>query len=169
MTISTPAFFCLIACLHGAAKRRDHDALVVRLADDVLWGWPEGVRDERDRVLHRDLEVRTATGRRPTEQAFDLLDVIGERGDAVAIEQVVDPLAMRRRDHLVELLFGDVALVFADVLGRDDGVDAVRLAVDVLVDPLQLELELFRGCTPRRPTPRAHRPGSPQPRRRGND
>jgi hypothetical protein len=43
-----------------------------------------------------------------------------------------------RRDHLVELLFGDVALVFADVLGRDDGVDAVRLSVDMVVDPLEL-------------------------------
>ena len=117
----------------------------MRLADDVLGRWPERVGDQRNRVLHRDLEVRAPARCRPAEQAFDLFDVVRERRHAVAIEQVVDPLAVRRRDHLVELLFADVALILADVLGRDDGVDAVGLAVHVLVDPLELELELLRA------------------------
>ena len=146
---------------NGAAERSHENALVVRLADDVFRGWPERVRNERNRVLHRHLEVGAPARGRPAEQAFDFFDVVGERRHAIAIQQIVDPLAVRRRDHLVELLFADVALVLADVLGGDDRIDAVGLAIDVLVDPLQLELELLRaighGAQHPEPTGPAHR------------
>ena len=50
------------------------------------------------------------------------------------------------RDHLLELaleVFGARRPSGSSHLGRHHEVDAVRLAVDVLVDPLQLDLELF--------------------------
>ena len=61
----------------------------------------------------------------------------------MALEEIIDPVAVGGRDHPLELLFGDVTLFPADVLGRDDGIDAVWLAVHVGVDPVELELELF--------------------------
>jgi hypothetical protein len=73
----------------------------------------------------------------------------------VTVEQIVDPLAMSRCDHRLELLFRHVALVFADVFGRDDGVDPVWLAVDMLVDPLQLELQLLGAVGHRAQHPEA--------------
>ena len=70
------------------------------------------------------------------------------------------------RDHLLELaleVVGVDALGQLD-LGRHDEVDAVGLAVDVLVDPLQLDLELVG-----REVERAEHAHAAGPAHRGDD
>ena len=60
-------------------------------------------------------------------------------------QQLVDPVAVMLRDHLLQLLAHPLRVELAGtlVLRRHHHVDAVRLAVDVLVDPVQLDLELL--------------------------
>ena len=71
--------------------------------------------------------------------------VLGQRRHAELVEHAVDPLERLLRHHLLQLGQQRAGVLEAgtDVRRRDHDVDAVRLAVDVLVDPLQLELELL--------------------------
>ncbi|CFE43372.1 Uncharacterised protein [Mycobacterium tuberculosis] len=68
---------------------------------------------------------------------------VGDRGDAIANQQVVDEGAMPFGYELPGLLGIDTALLGADVFGRQQHVDSVRLATRVLLDPGQLALQPF--------------------------
>jgi hypothetical protein len=85
----------------------------------------------------------------PREQAgappdLDLL-VGGDRGHAVLLEDPVDEARVLLGDHLAELAGVEAALLDTDVLRRHEQVDAVGPAADVLVDPVELDLQLRRG------------------------
>ena len=68
------------------------------------------------------------------------------RRHAVVGEQLAGEVEVALRDHVLEhlgeLLGGHVG-VHALVLVRDDDVDAVGVVADVLVDPVELDLELL--------------------------
>ena len=94
----------------------------------------------RERDL--DLPVRDVVG--PTEHAVRLL-TFGQRRHVEALHELVDVAPVVRVDHRPDLgqhVLG-VAAVDVDGLLRHHGVDAVRHPVDVLVDPVQLDLELL--------------------------
>ena len=76
--------------------------------------------------------------------------VLGQRRDVVLREHLLDEVAVLLRDHRLELALelGGVAVGAARLLEqgrRHHEVDAVRAAVHVLVDPVQLDLELRRA------------------------
>ena len=132
-----------LGLLHAAAQRRDLHAVLVGEVDDVLGRRAQRVRQQLDRVLERDLDLLAALLVHPTEQALGPV-FLGELRHVVLGQELVDPVAVLLRDHLLELLAHPlrVELAGARVLRRHHDVDAVRLAVDVLVDPVQLDLEL---------------------------
>ena len=72
------------------------------------------------------------------------MDVVGEFGDVVLLEGVLDEVAVGLGDHGFELVLGGGGGTGGEGGGHDN-VDAVGLAVDVLVDPGELDLELVGG------------------------
>ena len=68
-------------------------------------------------------------------------DAFGQRRHVVLGEHLLDELAVLGRDHAFERAEVEL-LALADEAFRHREVDAVRLAVDVLVDPGELDLEL---------------------------
>jgi hypothetical protein len=76
-----------------------------------------------------------------------------DRRDLVLLHQVVHELLVLRRDHVLQR-----RKVAARDCGRHYDIDAVRLPVDVLVDPLQLDLQLL--CAERQRTQHAHASGA---------
>ena len=60
------------------------------------------------------------------------------------VEEVVEELAMRRGNPLVELVLAEPALpVAAHELRRQEQVDTVRLVADLLLDPLELGAQVL--------------------------
>ncbi len=66
-------------------------------------------------------------------------------------QEVLDELAVLLRDHRpqIRLELGGIELAHALVVAGDDDVDAVRTVADVLVDPVEFDLELL-GTEPDR-------------------
>jgi hypothetical protein len=95
-------------------------------------------------VAQQHLDLRRRGRRGPAEELAAAL--IGrEVGHSVVREDLLDELAVLGRDHLAQLLLEllRVHLAHALVLPGDHEVDAVGLVADVLVDPLELDLELL--------------------------
>ena len=100
----------------------------------------------------RDLDLRRAGRLGPAEHAraharARLEHVaVATHVDAVVGEDLVDVVPMVLADHRAQLRADVLDFVDARIavggLDRHHHVDAVRLAADVFVDPLQLELEL---------------------------
>jgi WS/DGAT/MGAT family acyltransferase len=137
-----------------AAQRGDQAAGLVDLVDHVGGRRAERVGDQLHlRVLERDVDLRRGGGRRPAEQLHRALSSpSGQLGHAVVGEQLGGELAVLLRDHLRALLeLLRVELAHALVLAGDDDVDAVGLVADVLVDPVELDLELL-GLKPTAPS-----------------
>jgi hypothetical protein len=137
----------LLDGMAGGGGQRGHlDPLGVRQLDDVGGRRAKGVGQQRDGVPQRHLDLRPGGGVRPAEQDLAGVGVLGQRGHAVPREQVLDELPVALGDHPLQardqLLRCEVGPL---VGGGHDHVDAVRLAVHVVVDPLELHLELFRG------------------------
>ena len=68
--------------------------------------------------------------------------------DAVVGEDLLAEVQVLLRHHLAQRLgqlLGGQVRVHALVLVRDDDVDAVRVVADVLVDPVELDLQLLGG------------------------
>ncbi len=143
-TMSTPMSTCLRACRGLLAERGDHDVALVRGVDDVLGRRPERVHEQRRRVLERDVDLGARGGVGPAEEVVAAGHLLGEWRHAVLGEHLLDPVAVLLADHLLELTLEHVGIdTFGQLhLGRHHEVDAVGLAVDVLLDPLQLDLEL---------------------------
>ena len=94
-------------------------------------------------MLERDLDLLATLLVHPAEQPLGAV-FVGELRHVVLGQQLVHPIPVLLGDHLLELLAHPlrVELAGAGVLRRHHDVDPVRLAVDVLVDPVQLDLEL---------------------------
>ena len=124
------------------AERADEHALRVRGLDRVLGRRPERVDEHRDRVAQRRLDLRrTFELDAETGRLHDAFDAFGQRRHVVLGEHLLDEVAVLGRDHALERAEVEL-LALADELLRHREVDAVRLAVDVLVDPRELDLEL---------------------------
>ena len=94
----------------------------------------------------------------------------GRSGTPWSLEDLLDELAVLLRDHgpQVGLELGRVDLAHALVLAGDDDVDAVGLVADVLVDPVELDLELLGTEPDRAEHPEAAGLATPRRRRRGS-
>jgi hypothetical protein len=130
-----------------AAQRRDLAALGVDVVDHVLGRRAQGVGDERHLgVLQRDLDLGRGRGLGPAEELEGVVVLVLLEGDAVVDEQVAGEVDVTPRHHVLEHL-GQILRrhvgVHALVLVGDDDVDAVGVVTDVLVDPVQLDLELL--------------------------
>ena len=94
----------------------------------------------------RDLDLWRGCGLGPAEQLERVVVRFFLQRNAVVDEQVAREVEMGLRNHVLEHLgelFGRHVGVHALVLVGDDDVDAVGMVADVLVDPVQLDLELF--------------------------
>ncbi len=131
----------------GPDERADEQTVLVREVDDIGRGRTERVDEHLHAgVLQRDLDLtrrfRVDVQTRGLDHAA--LEILGERWDLVTLQQLLDEIAVALGDHRVEVReVGLVAAALAHVLHGHDDVDAVGLAVDVLVDPVELDLELF--------------------------
>jgi hypothetical protein len=130
-----------------AAQRRDLATLVVDVLDHV-GGWrAESVGDQGAlRVLQRHLDLRGSGGLGPAQQLQCVVVAVVDR-NAMVGEDLLGELNVLLRHQSIELLLEhlgrQVGGVHALVLVRDDDVYAVGVVADVLVDPVQLDLELF--------------------------
>ncbi len=134
----------LLRVARAARERGDQHAVVVRSVDHVLGRWPERVDQQLGLVLERHVDLRARGAVGPSEQVMPALDVVGQRRDAMVGEHLLDELTVLGRDHVLELFLEVFRMhTFRQLdLGRHHEVDTVGLAVDVLLDPLQLDLEL---------------------------
>ena len=117
--------------------------------DDLNRRRAEGVGDEGHLlVLEGDLHLRGGGGFSPPEELQRVvLTWVGE-GHAVVEEELAGELQVAGWDHLAEH-FGEFIArhvgVHTLVLIRDHDVDAVGVVTNVLVDPVELDLELLRA------------------------
>jgi len=129
--------------LPGADQRRDRHAMLLALIDHGLRRDAERVGDQPDRMaegyleqIHRGLGIeglRLVVG-----------DAGGRKLDVVFLQEIAGEVAVLRRDARLQALPGDVLLACGrDVFG-DQHVDAIGLAVGVIVDPFQLPLQRLR-------------------------
>ncbi len=149
----------VLAGLGRRATQRSH--LTTGLVDvlDHVGRWSaERVRDERDlRMLQCHLDLRGRGGLGPAKQLQRVLIAVVDR-DPVVGENLAGEVQVLLRDHRLQRLgevFGGHVRVHALVFVRDDDVDAVGVVADVLVDPLELNLELFGGEADRTEHPEA--------------
>jgi hypothetical protein len=137
----------LLPLIGAAAERRDEASALVDAVDHLLRRRAERVGDELHLLVsQRDVDLRCRGRLRPAEQLLAARLVAGQLGHAVVGEDLRAELAMLERDHLLQLgleLRG-IHLAHALVLAGDHDVDAVGLVADVLIDPLELDLELLR-------------------------
>ncbi len=98
----------------------------------------------------RDVDVLLRDVVGPAEHTVRFLSV-GEGRQLEALHQLVDVPPVVRVDHGTDLLehLRRVGAVHVDRLLRHHGVDAVGLPVDVVVDPVELDLELLGTETDR--------------------
>ncbi len=79
----------------------------------------------------------------PCRAASVALLVGRELRHVVATQDVVDELAVSIGDQRADVVERVPAVLVAGVLRRNDQVDAVRAVTDLVLDPLQVDLELF--------------------------
>ncbi len=146
MTMSTPASLCVSACYGDAAQRGDQATGVVDRVDHLGRRRAERVGDEAHlRVLEGDLRPAASRWPRSSRAARHRVLVLGQLGHAVVGEELLGEVAVLLGHHVAQRLgqLLRVHLAHALVLAGDDDVDAVGLVADVLVDPLELDLELL--------------------------
>ena len=138
-----------LGVLRLAGQRADEPALLLDALDHVRRRWTERVDDERAAVGERDLEVRRrALGRErrgliATAAAEPMaLVVVGQVGHVVATEDVVDERDVLGRDQRPDVVERELAGVGSGVLGRHDQVDSVGAVADLVLDPVEVDLEL---------------------------
>ena len=119
--------------------------------EHVSGGRAEGVDDERGSMREGDLELRRRPLRREGcgvtmggESALTA-DAVGQFGHLELIEQALHEHAMLVGDHADEVLHPGTTAVAAGVLRRRDQIDAVGAIADLVLDPLEVDLELAVG------------------------
>ena len=123
-----------------------HTLGAAALDHDLRW-WTERVHHDRWFERQRDLEVwHLGVGRHGRGGIFVQVEATAagliEGWYAIPIEHLVEKLAVRGRDHLLDRADRQATLVGAGVLGGNDQVDAIRLAADLFFDPGKIDLEL---------------------------
>ena len=137
--MSTPLSLCFSACRGLLASAATAMSCSCAVCTTSAGGGPSAFDEQRHRVLERDVHLREPGGVGPAEQVVRVA-VVGQRRDVVLREHLLDEVAVLLRDHPLELRLelGRVAVRAARLLEQGRGhheVDAVRAAVDVLVDP----------------------------------
>ena len=131
-----------------SAQRRDLAALVVDVLDHVRGRGAQRVGDQRHlRVLQGHFDLRSGGRLGPAEQLQGVVVAVVDGHTVVGKDlagEVQMLLGYKRIQRLLKLVGGHVR-IHALVLVGDDDVDAIRMVTDVLVDPVQLDLELLRG------------------------
>ena len=146
MTMSTPMARCFSAwraLLASAATRMSCSCAVSTMS---FGGGPSAFTRRRGECCSAiSICGRAVASVQPSRWCGFWSPSDGQRRDVVLRQHLLDEVAVLGRDHLLELVLEVFGLeAFGELhLGRHHEVDAVRLAVDVLVDPLQLDLELF--------------------------
>jgi len=118
------------------------DALRPRPIDHRLRWHAECVGDELDRMRERHVQQARGYGRQQGHLTLGDARIVEVEGDSVAGEQGLHEFLVALRHAGAQSFDVDAAVAPDHVLGDQD-VDAVRPAVHVLVDPLQLQLQLF--------------------------
>ena len=106
MTTSTPALTWRSACCAAPARARHGAALLLDALDHVRRRRAEGVDEQHRPAGERDLELEVGAagrerGRLAAADQPAASGVGGQLGHVVAIEDVVDELAVAGRDHLL--------------------------------------------------------------------
>ena len=101
-------------------------------------------------MRERDVDVALRDVVGPAEHTVPVL-ALGQRRQVEALHELVDVAPVVRVDHRADLRQHVVGICAVNVnrLLRHDGVDAVRHAVHVFVDPVELDLELVGAETHR--------------------
>src|SRR5205807_3820748 len=133
--------------LGRAAQSRQRAPAVLDLGDNVGRRRAQGVGDQAHAVVpqrHLDLGSGGRTG--PSQQLAARLLALRQVGYAVVSKELAGEVDVALGHHGPQLL-GQLLRVLLDalalVLAGDDHVDAVRVLADVLVDPVELDGELF--------------------------
>ena len=140
-----------LGVLRTARERSDQLALLFAAVDEELRGRPKGVHHEGGVVGERDVEQRhrllgaerRAAPRTGGGHVASGRVVIGQVGDVVAIKDVGHELAMGVGDQRRDVVECVATVSIAGVFGRHDQVDAVRLSAHFVLDPFEVDLELF--------------------------
>ncbi len=120
----------------------------MNVLDHVGRGSTERIGDHRHlRVLQRHLDLGRGGRLGPAEQLQAVLVGVLNR-DAVIGEDLLGEVEVLLGHHLAQgvgKLFRRLVGVHALVFVRDHDVDAVGMVADVLIDPVELDLELLRS------------------------
>ncbi len=119
-------------------------ALAVGALDDVDRRRTERVGEQLDRMRERDLDVSAGDVLGPANHALRPV-AIAERRQFEAFDELGHVVPVPLGNHaadLVDQIFRRGAVHVGRLLGHDR-VNAVRLSIDVLVDPVELDLELL--------------------------
>ncbi len=128
--------------LGAAGEGGDEDAVVVGARDDVGGRGTEGVRQEFDGVVEGDVELAPGDLLHPAGDPPAGGLALGELGDVVLGEGVAHELSVAGRDHRLDVGLADAV---DGLLGGHDDVEAVRLAVGVLLHPVEVAFEVVGG------------------------
>lgn len=113
----------------------------MRAGHDVGGRGAEGVGEQPDRIVEGDVQLVAGHLLHPARDAPPRRLALGEFGHAVLGEGVPDELPVPLGDHRLDVRLGHPF----DLLGGHDDVQAVRLAVDVGLDPVEVAFELVGG------------------------
>jgi DNA repair protein SbcD/Mre11 len=108
---------------------------------------PQRADEQTDRVGERDVEERlvaTRVDRHTATHTTPITVVVGQRWDAVAGEDVVDELLLRRREETAHGVTVETPRIGALVLRREEEIDSVGASLHLLVDPGEVDVELLR-------------------------
>ena len=132
--------------MHDRSRQRgDGDAGGVGPLDEVRGRRPQRRRDEASVVGEQHVEERSHALRVDPHAAHTATQrvVVGRGWHVVASEQLVEPLAMLLGEQLAQLAPIEATLVRARELLGHQKIDAERLPLDLLLDPLEVDVELL--------------------------
>ena len=138
-----------------AGQRADESSFFMGSLEHVSRGRAERVDDERGSVSERDLELRrralggegcrVAMGSEPALTS----NTVGQLGHIELVEESLDEGSVLVGNHADEVLHPSTAAVTAGVLRRCDQIDAVGAITDLVLDPVEVDLELAVGVADR--------------------
>lgn len=148
------AALLVFAGVPGAAYQGgDEHALLVGAGDDVGGRGAEGVGQQPDRVVEGDVELAAGDLFHPAGDPPSGRLALGQLGHPVLGEGLLHELPVRRGDHRFDVRLRDAF----DLLRGHDDVEAVRLAVDMRLDPVEVAFEVVgRGVADRAEHAEAH-------------
>ena len=130
--------------LLGADQGRNRHAVFPAHLDHGPGRYAESIGNQADRMAERSIEhLQRALA--VERLRLIVIDVGCGQLDAVFLQQVAGEIAMLGRNPRFETFPGDVFLACGRNVLRDQHVEAIGLAVDMVVDPFQFLLDRFRG------------------------